>query len=260
MIPLPLWTGTDQGRPPAIILSHFTERRPRVLVSSAATRRGTGTRCPTKCWRTPRSPLYLPLVCQYTSVNHSSVFYVLFPFWWVMKPSVCSVISLFPLGSSLGCCNFVVSFFRYGFSLSLVVFLLTYFLPSGPTFSGTPLPSPMRPKHKDSVDGCYPAVRVSWIHFGCYLCWRSVTHANASQAQVFSSLLVSYSAHVCFQLGCNLSGPPLPTPIASQAQIQSLAAILQCPFFSFPVRVLPFLELFSLLSAFPCTSTFCPAD
>ena len=77
---------TDQPRIPhseyhytATILHHFTERRPRVLVPSASSSgRGAGTRRPTQCWRAPRSPLYPPLVCRYTSVNHSPVFYVLF--------------------------------------------------------------------------------------------------------------------------------------------------------------------------------------
>ena len=47
--PLPRRPGTDQDRPPAVVLHPFTERCPRVLVPFVSSDRGTGSRCPTQC-------------------------------------------------------------------------------------------------------------------------------------------------------------------------------------------------------------------
>ena len=91
-------------------------------------------------------------------------------------------------------------------------------------FSGAPLPTPMRPKHIDSAAGWYLAVHVS----------------------VLSS-------------GVTFSGAPLPTPMHAKHRDSVDGWYPAVNVFSSPLGVLPFSEPLPLLSAFPCTSTFCPA-
>ena len=81
----------------------------------------------------------------------------------------------------MGCCDFLVSLIRYRLSLPLIVSCLRVLSLSGTPFLVSLLPTHMRPKHRDSVAGWYPAVQVS----------------------VFSS-------------GVTFSGAPLPTPVRSK--------------------------------------------
>ena len=88
---------------------------------------------------------------------------------------------------------------------------LTSVLSSGVAFPGAPLPTLMRPKNRGSVDGWYPAVHMSVLSW-MLLFWPSISHA------------------LC----------------VPSTEIQSLAGILQCTFFLFPVRVLHFMGPLSL--------------
>ena len=176
-----------------------------------------------------------------------------------MTPSGCTITSFLQPWSPYGCCNFVAFLIRYGPSHSLICFCLRVlslqvppfrcpFYPrtcvastrdlvagwypvvhvsvfsSGVTFSGAPLPTPVRPKHEDSVDGWYSAVHMS----------------------VFSSDVTFPVLHF-----------PRLLRLKRRDSVAGWYPAVQV--FSSPVRVLPFMEPLPSFSAFPCTSTFCPA-
>ena len=96
---------------------------------------------------------------------------------------------------------------------------------SGVTFSGAPLPTLVRPKHKYSVDGWYPAHVC--FKFGCYLSGAPLATPIASQAQRFSGWLVSYSARFSLlQFGCYLFWSPF------LCSLRSLAPVISAPRFN----------------------------
>ena len=128
------------------------------------------------------------------------------------------------------------------------------------TFSGAPLPTPTRLKHKDSAAGWYPEVHVSVFSSGVTFSLVPVYPRSCIPSTEIQSM-AGILPCTCLFLARML---PFWSSITHahcipSTEIQSLAGILQCAFFSSPVRVLPILESLPLFSAFPCTSTFCPA-
>ena len=176
-----------------------------------------------------------------------------------MPPLGCTITSLFQLWSPQGCCNLFVSLTRDGLSLSLIFFAYVfsrfgYPLSWCPIYPRTCVPS----TENQSLAGilqctCLFSVRV--LPFLVPLYPRPCVPSTKIQsvADILHCTCLFFIPMLPFW--CSIAH----AHCVPSTELQSLAGILQCTFFSSPVRVLPFVEPLPLFSAFPCTSTFCPA-